>query len=436
LHFICRFDTANPAVQHPSRPEQGERVSKTTADRVDGISTKEYAQRRERVLKSLKGAAAVVFAGEGTPPLLGRWQAEHHFVYLTGIENESGGAVLFNPAAEDPKRRIVLFLRALNPELERWDGYRQPIGPELKAATGFETVMRANVLPMALTAAARRTRRLACLHPFAVYPASVSPDLAVFQEITKRIPGVAIEDQTNLLPSLRAIKSSAELRLMNRAVAATVAGYNAALGMIRPGITERDIADAMEFEYRRNGADSLAYNSIVGSGLNGTVLHYMDNNQPVRDGDLIVIDSGAACRGYAADITRTFPASGKFTADQREVYEVVLRAQLAATKAARPGVKMVDVDAAARNVIDRAGYGAAFIHNIGHQLGLQVHDVTPDGPLKPGMVVTIEPGVYLPERAIGVRIEDDILITARGNENLTGAVAKTVKDVEAAMARK
>src|SRR5439155_2781663 len=129
-----------------------------------------------------------------------------------------------------------------------------------------------------------------------------------------------------------------------------------------------------------------------------------------------------------------FPASGKFTSDQREVYDVVLRAQLAGIKAVRPGVKMSDVDAAARGVIERAGYGAAFIHNIGHQLGLQVHDVTPDGPLKPGMVVTIEPGVYLPERKIGVRIEDDILVTAKGNQNLTAAVPKTIAENERAMA--
>jgi Xaa-Pro aminopeptidase len=405
------------------------------AERVieDQITTTEYQGRRQRLLKSLGGAAAVVFAGDGSPPLLGRWQAEHHFVYLTGIENEAGAAVLLDPSAEDRRRRIVLFLRPLNPELERWDGYRQAIGPDLKENTGFTTVMRASALPMALTNAARRAKRLACLHALAVYPAAVSPDLAVYREVAQRVPNVTIEDQTNLLPSMRAVKSAAELRLMNRAIDATVAGYRAVMKQIRPGITERDIADAMEFEYRRSGADSLAYNSIVGSGLNGTVLHYMENSQPVNKGDMIVIDSGAAYRGYAADITRTFPATGKFTADQRDVYEVVLRAQLAGIKAVRPGVKMSDVDMAARDVIERAGYGAAFIHNIGHQLGLQVHDVTPDGALKPGMVVTIEPGVYLPERKIGVRIEDDILVTAKGNRNLTAGVPKTVAEIEAAM---
>jgi Xaa-Pro aminopeptidase len=397
------------------------------------IGLQEFIDRRNRVLKALKTSAAIVFAGEGAAPLLGRWRPDQNFFYLTGIETEPGAAVLFDPTAEDPKRRIVLFLRPLNIEVERWDGYREQIGPELKNKTGFQTVMRAGSVAAALTAAGKRGKKFACLHPFATYPAAVSADLTAFQSVTQRVPGISIEDQTNLLPSMRAVKSAAELKLMKLAADATAAGFNTILKQIKPGISERVIADALEFEYRKRGAESLAYNSIVGSGLNGTVLHYMDNNQPINDGDLIIIDSGGAYQGYAADITRTFPANGKFTSDQRDAYEVVLKAQLAGIKAVKVGTKMSDVDAAARNVIDKAGLGHAFIHNIGHQLGLEVHDVTPTGPLKPGMVVTIEPGVYLPERKLGIRIEDDILVTARGNLNLTSAVPKTVKDIEAAM---
>ncbi len=395
----------------------------------------EYQDRRKRVLKALKGSVGIVFAGEGGAPLIGRWRPDQNFYYLTGIDNEPGAAVLFDSSAEDPKRQIILFLRPLNIEVERWDGYRQQIGPELKNATGFETVVRAGGIAGALTGAAKRAKKFACLHPFAVYPASVSPDLTAFQSVSQRVPGVSIEDQTNLLPSLRAVKSPAELKLMKLAVAATAAGFHAILPMIKPGVSERVIADALEFEYRRNGAEALAYNSIVGAGLNGTVLHYMENNKPINDGDLIVIDSGASYHGYAADITRTFPANGKFTDEQRQVYEVVLKAQLASIKAVRMGTKMSDVEAAARNVIDKAGLGHAFIHGIGHQLGLEVHDVTPTGALKPGMVVTIEPGVYLPDQKLGVRIEDDILVTASGNQNLTAAVPKSIEEIEEAMER-
>lgn len=398
-----------------------------------GIPLTEYVARRDKVLKALKGAVGVVFSGDAPPPLLGRWRPDASFFYLTGIENEAGAAILFNPSAESEERRCVLFLRPLNPELERWDGYREQIGSGLKKKTGFTTVMRSSALPAALSGAARRTKRLACLHPFTTYPAPVSPDLAVYRQIAERVPGTSIEDQTNLLPLMRAVKSTAELRLMKQAIAATWAGYQAAMPLIRPGASEAVVARAMERAYVDRGATGVAYNSIVGSGLNSTVLHYMDNSQSLGNNDLLVIDSGASFSGYAADVTRTYPVGGRFSNEQREAYEVVLRAQAAAIKASRPGAKMTDVDAAARQVIEKAGYGDAFIHGIGHQLGIEVHDVTPDGPLVPGMVITIEPGVYFPDRKLGIRIEDDILVTAKGNQNLTEMIPKEPRDVEAAL---
>ena len=400
---------------------------------IDAISIAEYQSRRERLFDSLNGAAAIVCAGEGAPPLLGKWRADQHFVYLTGLEAEPGAAVLFDPTNENPKRRIVLFLRPLNPEMERWDGYRDAISQSLKDRTGFETILRSNMVPAMLTAAARRAKRVACLHGLAVYPNPVSPDLAVFKQIAERIPGLAIEDRTQLLPQMRSVKSAAELALMQRAADATAEGYDAILKLIKPGLTEADLDRVLEQTYRENGASGVAYNSIVGSGLNGTVLHYMDNTQPLVAGDLIVIDSAARFAGYAADVTRTFPVSGKFTADQKEIYNTVLEAELAAIKALKPGITHTEVDAIAREVIENAGFGDAFIHNVGHQLGLDVHDVTPDGPYTAGMVVTIEPGIYLPDRKLGVRIEDDVLITKRGGVSLTDRIPKTIKDVEAAM---
>ena len=396
----------------------------------DGIPLEEYKARRAAVLRQLKGAVGAVFAGEGSPPLLGRWRPDANFLYLTGLENEAGAAVLFDPTAESPKRRCVLFLRPLNPERERWDGYREQICAALKERTGFQTVMRADALPGALTGAARRGKRLACLHPFSVYPAEPALDLAAFKKVAERVPEVSTEDRSSLLPSLRAIKSAAELQLTRKAIAITAAGDAAAMKAIRPGATEDKIDQVLVQTYRQQGARWPAYNSIVGSGLSSTVLHYMENSGVLQEGDLLVIDAGAEYCGYAADVTRTFPVGGRFTPEQREVYEVVLRAQLAAIRAARAGVLMSTVDDAARAVIEKAGYGDAFIHGIGHPLGIQVHDVAPDGPLKAGMVVTIEPGVYLPDRKFGVRIEDDVLVKRKGNEVLTAAIPKTVKAVE------
>ncbi len=399
------------------------------------IPLSEYVARRERVLRGLKGAVGMVLAGEGAPPLLGKWRPDFNFLYLTGLENESGAAVLFDPTAENPKRRCILLLRPLNPEAERWDGYRQEISESLRRRLGFQAVMRANTLPMLLAQAVRRAKRLACLHPFAAHTDSISPDLTIFRKVCERVPGAGIEDQTDLLPSLRAIKSRAELVLMKRAILATAAGYDAAVRVIRPGVTEMAVQQTMENVYREHGAIGPAYNSIVGAGLSGTVLHYMDNSGVGAPGELMVIDSGAEYAGYAADVTRTFPVSGRFTREQREIYNIVLRAQLAAIRAVRPGARMHRVDQAARDVIERAGYGDAYMHGIGHQLGMEVHDVTPDGPLKAGMIITIEPGIYLPEKKMGIRIEDEVVVTSTGCRDLTAMIPKTVEEIEAAMRR-
>ena len=152
------------------------------------------------------------------------------------------------------------------------------------------------------------------------------------------------------------------------------------------------------------------------------------------DGELILIDYGASYAGYASDVTRTLPASGIFTPEQRELYQIVLDANLAAMKAVRPGATMSEIHNAALEIISEAGHKDDFIHGIGHQLGIEVHDVMPDGPLVAGMVLTIEPGIYLPERGVGVRIEDDVLVTDTGCVDLTAAIPKRVKDIEAAMA--
>ena len=399
------------------------------------IDVAEYAQRREMVLEALEGAAAVVLAGreKQSASAVGRWKTDRLFWYLTGLDHESGAAVVFDPAAEDPERRITLFLRPRDPETERWDGSRDPLGLALEARTGFKNVARTPSLPARLSDAGRRTKRLACLHPFAPYDANISPDLEIFRNISERIPGVEIEDKTGVLPAMRAVKSPGELALIRQAVAISAAGYEEAMRFIRPGVSERDIAERLTAMFREQGAEP-AYPPIVGSGLNGTVLHYVDNDQIVEDGDLIVIDYAAAYGGYASDVTRTLPANGVFAPEQREIYQVVLEANLAAIEMARPGVSIADVQNAARAVIAAAGYEDNFMHGVGHQIGIEVHDVTPDGPLVAGMVLTIEPGVYLPQRRVGVRIEDDILLTEAGNVSLTTSIPKTVAAIEAAMA--
>lgn len=413
----------------PSRATSSAMHTKPAA-KGPGIAQSEYGARREAVLKALGGATGLIFAGD---PSGHHYEADPFFAYLTGITDEPGAAVLFDESHEDPERRITLLLRPLNPEVDRWDGYRDMITGALRARYGFTSIMRTNMLPDLLLQAARRSKKLSCLHPFSNYNGAVSPDLATFRKVAERMTGVSIDDRTSVLPMMRAVKSEAEVALIRKAIDITAGGYKAAMGPIRMGLGERAIQTALEDTYRALGASGTAYDSIVGSGLRGTVLHYRANDQTTERGDLLVIDSGAKFGGYCADITRTYPVGGKFNAEQRELYELVLKAQLASIAAARPGATITDVNNATRAVFEKAGLSDYYIHGIGHHLGLQVHDANPMTRLQAGMVITIEPGLYIPEKQMGVRIEDDVLITKGGCEVLSPMIPKTVKDVEAAL---
>jgi Xaa-Pro aminopeptidase len=402
---------------------------------LDSIPLSELASRRARLRAALKDAVGLIFAGDHDAHDDAAYRPHRHFDYLTGIDDEPGAVLLIDPAHPIEARRDMLFLRPLNPELEKWDGYRLEITKALRDRMGFKSVFRLDKLPMMLHDAARRSKRLACLHPLAQHTQPISPDLEIFKRVAERMPGISLEDRTDLIAQMRSVKSNVEIAALQRAMDITARGFEAAMRSLKPGMTEFDLQEDIEHAYRIHGARALSFPTIAGSGVNSTVLHYRANDQPISDGDLVCIDSGAKWCGYSADITRTLPANGRFTSRQREVYEVVLKAQLAAIKAVKPGARMSQVDAAARNVITKAGLGDYFIHGIGHHLGLDTHDITPlgDRPLKPGCIVTIEPGIYIPDEKIGVRIEDDVLVTPNGRTVLSAAIPKTVEDVERAM---
>ncbi|MBL4592104.1 MAG: aminopeptidase P family protein [Phycisphaerales bacterium] len=400
----------------------------------NGISLSEYAKRRKYVLRALKGSVGLVMAGDGAPPLRGEWFPDMDFAYLTGIMNEPGAMVFFDPSNPDPKKQIALILRPVNPELDVWDGYRDLISEKLRKETGFDTVLRTLHLPRMMTEAAKRTRRLCCLHSLSSYTQPVSADYAVFQKVAARIPGCVIEDQSDLLTSMRMIKSPAEIKQIRSAIKATATGIDRVFKAVKPGINERELHNILIGGFQDSGSMRNAFDPIVGSGHRATVLHYKENNQTAEDGDLLVLDCGAEINRYASDITRTFPVNGKFTAEQKKLYNIVLKSQMDAIKAIKPGVTLAKIDAVARKVITDAGYGDYFLHSIGHHMGLETHDSgSATMKLKPGMVITIEPGIYIAEKSIGIRIEDDILVTETGSRNLSAAIPKTINEIEAAL---
>jgi len=399
------------------------------------IQASELKQRRMRLLKALEGSVGLVFAGDADPNLHHPFQANAHFIYLTGIEEEAGASLLLDPQNPNPGRRVQLFLRPLNPEREKWDGFRPEIGAELRGRFGIETIFRSNMLPMQLLEAARRARQLSLLMQLAPHTAPVSADLEAFRRVCERVPGTGIVDRSQVLLDMRARKSADEIACIEHAGRITGLGFHVAMATLKPGMNEFQLQRAVEEAYHHGGARDLAFRTIAGGGFNSTVLHYHANDQPLTSGELVCLDSGARWGGYSADVTRTLPVSGIFSERQREVYEVVLRAQAAAIKACKPGRRLHQVDEAARAVIEKSGFGDYFIHGIGHHLGLETHDANPDAPLADGAVVTIEPGIYMPQERIGIRIEDDVLVTRRGPRSLTAHIPSSVDEVERLMRR-
>lgn len=402
---------------------------------TDTIALKEFAARRAALAKKLGKSVGLILAGEAMDPTGDAYFPNKHFTYLTGITDEPGAMLLLEPNHPIKARREILFLRPLNPEIEKWDGLRLEIASALRTKTGIGSIFRHDKFAMLLADAARRTKKLTCLHPLAHHDKPVSPDLAIFKKVQERIPGVVIDERAMLLNELRSVKSKAEVAMIQQAIDITAKGFDVAMRTIRPGMNEFALQEEIEHAYRSEGSRQLSFGSIVGSGINSTVLHYRANDQTIHDGDLVCIDSGCKIAGYSADITRTLPANGKFTKRQREIYDTVLAAEVAAIKATKPGVTIAQVDAVARAIITKAGFGDYFIHGIGHHLGLDTHDANPDMPLKVGNVITIEPGIYLPDEKIGVRIEDDVVVTANGCKNLSSAIPKTASDIEAIMAK-
>ena len=310
---------------------------------MSGIEVKEYAARRSRVCRALRGAAGLVMAGnpvgEGC-----RWRPHGHFEYLTGLADEPGAMLLLDPGHPVVAQRQVLLLAPRDPEREQWEGQRLPIGSTLRDRTGIAKIHRTGATGSLLQAVAPRAKALACLHPPASIDTACSADLAMWRKVADRTPEVEIVDRSAIIPAMRAVKSPSEVRMISRAAGITCDAFASTIAAIEPGMREREIQSLLEHAYVMGGGGDPAFSTIVGSGLASTVLHYDANDAIMEDGTLICIDSGARFGSYGADVTRTVPASGRFTKRQRAVYDVVLAAHAAATRVVRPGATFAQID--------------------------------------------------------------------------------------------
>lgn len=423
-----------------------------------------FIRRRRRLLAELDGGVLVAFAA--TPTLRNNdvcheFRQDSDFHYLTGFDEPDAALVLVGGEAP----RSVAFVRPKDSEREVWDG--ECMGVEGAAALGFDEVRPIDELAEALPRlSSGRTTLFARFEEEGLVDPRLCRALHAARREGRRgaTYPTTVVDSATLVHEMRRRKDASELSLMERAIDITGRAHLAAMARAAPGVYEYEIEAVLRAEFRASGSERVAYEPIVGSGYNATVLHYVKNQRQMLDGELLLIDAGCEFGYYAADITRTFPVNGRFSPAQRDVYEVVLAAQKAAIAAAGPGATLERLHdeatrciseglitlgvlaGSAREVEAEGRYKSFFMHKTSHYLGMDVHDVGRyfdagrPRPLDPGVVITVEPGLYfgrdanVPERyrGIGVRIEDDVLIEADGARVLSSHVPKELDDVERA----
>jgi Xaa-Pro aminopeptidase len=424
-----------------------------------------FAERRQRVRDAMGPGAVAIFRGA---QLVTRsrdtefpFRQDSDFWYLTGFDHPGATAVL----RTDGGPAYTLFVEPRDRAIETWTGFR----PGVEGAVqdfGADEAHPNTDLPEKIPNLIRGAQRI--YHALGRDTALDARLVAALEQMRLRSranadPADAIVDVRSITHAMRMFKDPSELDLMRRAAEISREGHAAAARLAWPGAFEYELQAALEYTFRRRGARGPAYTTIVGGGANATVLHYVRNDQKLREDELVLIDAGCELEGYASDVTRTYPIGGRFTGPARAIYEIVLAAQQAGLDKCRPGETLPAVhDAALSTLVEgmvelgilagnpaeliaREAYKPYYMHSTSHWLGLDVHDAgsyRQDGAprrLAPGIVFTVEPGLYIPSdadvdarfRGIGVRIEDDVAITADGHENLTAAIPKDPEELEA-----
>jgi Xaa-Pro aminopeptidase len=423
---------------------------------LDRQPNSDFRLRRQSLASKANGAAVLLFASneaEGPNDLYG-YRPDDNFFYLSGW-SEPGAALLIVGVANsnDHPYTEILFLPNHNPSQEKWTGPKLGAdSPDVSKTTGFDHVEVLDSLRSELVRLLPSKR--ATIFTDVVADGEISNSTAPLDWLKRAnaFPvGVSFQDARPMLASLRTYKDPGEIERIRHATDASITAHLAAIHTVKPGVTEREVSALMQYEWGKRGCERPAYAPIVGSGFNSTVLHYSDDSGTMQSGDLVVIDAAGEYSLYASDITRTLPVSGKFSASQHEIYDIVLGAQQAAAAAFRSGKSRLRRDQpdslhdVAYNYINTHGkdlhgepLGKYFIHGLGHYVGLNVHDAGDyDVPLGPGAVFTFEPGIYIPQEKLGVRIEDILYVDQDGKLiNLTGNLPHTADDVERAMAGK
>lgn len=407
-----------------------------------------FRERREKVYNQMEqGSILVLYSGEAlhiSADAYQHFETNRQFFYLTGIRRENM-ALIIDKCGE--KMEETLFIEPIDPSVERWVG-KKMTKEEAKEVSGVENISVIDNLQGTLDRI--MNRKLPKKVYFDTYRHQMSdlPDFNVVkaQDFVKAYPGTAVDNIYPIVASLRMNKDADEVEVTKEAIKVTEEALNHVLATLKPGMMEYQVQAEFEYKVKSLGADGMAFPTIAGSGINGTMLHYETNHDVCKENTLILLDLGARVKGYNADITRTYPVIGKFTERQKQFYNIVLKANQAVAAEARPGVTLKDLNDLCKKVLAEGlielgliekeeEVGKYYMHGVSHHLGIDVHDVTvPEkAKLEPGMIITNEPGLYIDEEEIGIRVEDDLLITEKGCEVLSKDIVRTVEEIEAKM---
>ncbi len=410
-----------------------------------------FVNNRKKLAEGLSDQSVLIlFAGEAphqSADAYYKYYPNLNFYYLTGIDKPQ---MILMMRKSGEKLEEMLFLEEADPVREKWEGKRMS-AEEAKAVSGIEDVKYIDQF--------KRTFHFLMIGDEQKYVyldlerRVLDGPLTKAQSFAKwavdQFPYLSIEDIYHPICQLRTFKSEQEIEQIRKALDITDKGIQNMMTNVKPGMTENELEAHFDFSLKSSGVKHHAFHSIVASGKNATILHYEDNNQPIGDNDLILVDLGAKYKYYSADISRTFPATGKFTDRQKTLYNIVLKALKETTEMIKPGIEFTELNRHTKKVLteecknigliaEDSEISKYYYHGVSHFLGLDTHDVGKYNGLvlKPGMVFTVEPGLYVEEEGIGIRIEDNVLVTEDGYENLSEDIIKTVEDIETFMAHK
>lgn len=412
-----------------------------------GINAEEYANRRT-ILAGMMDTTMVLVMRTPEPATEYEYMNFHQdldFLYLTGVK-DPGYSLIIDPRGIKAGGKDWTGILFIPPgSLEGNNSFNSQESPYDSFKGSHDTVLDHSAFKSTLARALEGRKILYYTAPGLSFLYDWLNDKPYFLEkdiqksMKQKYPGLKLSRASAQVARMRQIKSAAELELIRKAIALTGDGIRRAMKACKPGIWEFEIQAEVEYAMIKGGAETVSFRSMIGSGINSLSPHYDDNHCQAEDGDVLVMDVGAQYQGYAADITRSIPVSGRFTPAQRTIYEAVLKVQQELIAMIHPGMAMMKIDEKANELITKAGYGRYILHGVTHPVGLDVHDVSVSGALEPGMVITIEPGIYIPAKdtvltedfhGFGIRIEDDILITEDGCEVLSKDIPKELTDIE------